>query len=110
MLKQSDVNEALIRQAVDELEIGVPIRSYEVVDGRLVLHLAYTLEPAVWEPPAVGGHQQVPRPANTPIPAGDLNRLRKPQLQELARIHGIAAWNRLRKGELVEALEGLREG
>lgn len=127
MLELSDVNSALLCQAVDELEIGVPIRAYEVVKGRLVLHLAYTLEPAVWEPPSGrnpgsdgpdgrGGSRTAPtaddgRPAAgnvREIPAGDLNRLLKPRLQELARSQRIPRWNRLRKAELVAALEDLR--
>jgi len=129
MLELSDVNSALLRQAADELEIGVPIRAYEVVKGKLVLHLAYTLEPAVWEPPAGrnpgsggsdgrGGSRTAPTADDAPpaagnvreIPAGDLNRLLKPALQALARSHSIPAWKRLRKAELVDALQALRAG
>ena len=116
MLEHSDVNTALLRQAVDELEIGVPIRAYEVVNGRLVLHLAYTLEPAVWEPPdgRYGGSAPTANDTCPPagndreIPAGELNELLKAELQELARSHGIPKWNRLRKADLISSLESLR--
>lgn len=114
MLKPNDVNEATLRQAVDDLEIGVPIRSWEVRDGKLYLHLAYSHAPAVWspaaeaeEPPAPSQH--VPTVDNTPIP-DNLSRLLKSDLQTLARIYRIHRWSKLRKAELVAELEEIREG
>lgn len=105
LLKPTDVNDALIRQAVDDLEIAVPIRSWEVVDGELVLHLAYSVEPARWSPPQKPGFAEKP---GFSIPAGNLQRLTKKELQAIARAHNVPYDSRLLKGELVELLEEWR--
>lgn len=104
MLQPTDVNDALIRQAVDELEIGVPIRSWEVANGELVLHLAYSVEPARWSPAKKPGFAQEPGF----IPDGNLHRLKKKELQEIARARNVPQYQNLLKGELVELLEALR--
>ena len=111
-LKATDVNHATIRQAVDDLEIGVPVRSWEVRDGKLLLHLAYAREPAVWSPP--GSEEARPGSAGEeetgppPIPDGNLDRLLKKDLQKLAHAHGVPHTYDLLKAELVAALEELR--
>lgn len=122
-LKLTDINDALLRQAVDDLEIAVPIRAWDVVNGKLLLHLAYSPAPAVWEPPRPDESTQTtddgeresssvvpraPSPSPSSIPEGDLSRLLKRDLQQLARARKMPEWKRLRKAELVERLEALR--
>ena len=107
---ESQVTPGFIADVAEALDVSIPIRSWEVEgDGRLRLDLAYN-QTAYWpaEVPAQPFMAGNYGPEANPIPAGDLGRLLKDELKELARIHGVKEWNRLRKADLVAALEDLR--
>ena len=126
MLKATDVNDALLRQAVDDLEIGVPIRSWDVVDGKLVFHLAYG-RVAVWPPgesvaveeervvltaPHSGReYYWTGRVHDEPLPEGDLSRFNKDKLASMAGQCGLRylSEHRLYKADYVDILTELRE-
>ena len=120
MIQQADVNMAMIQQAAEELEIGVPIRSWRVDGGELVLELAYGGQArwgvAAGPPEAPAGKpwqfREEYRRGKAPraIPDGDLSRHRKQILQNIAFSHGFQSdSDYVRKEELVEALTWLRE-
>lgn len=125
MIKPSEVNPALIQQAVDELEIGVPIRAWEVQNGELLLHLAYG-QVASWSGPneeeEEDGRQEAAsdrpwffgeagRVDDPPtLPTGSLNQKTRQQLLNIALDWGFQSTSGyVRKAEIVEALEWLRE-
>ena len=134
MIRTSGVNEAMIQHAAGELEVGVPIRSWRVEAGELVLLLAYGGE-ARWKEAKKeegrrkkGEGKRKTAPASTPwrfdepacrqvgeknlrsIPDGDLSKLTKRELQLILLSHGYQTetLNPL-KAEFVEALTWLRE-
>ena len=130
MIDVADVNEAVIRHAAEELEIGVPIRAWRVEDGELVLSLAYGGE-ARWgnvkheglkrDESRITHHESRNsrpwrfvegnrKPGARPIPRGDLGRLKKQALQLTAHEWGFQTESLYpKKAEFVEALEWLRE-
>lgn len=133
MIRIEDVNMAMIQQAAEELEVGVPIRAWRVEDGELVLVLSYGGE-ARWSDgkkrperaktssPAKAPGRGRPRARPwrfeeghrarvvLPLPDGDLGRLTKQELQQIALSHGYQTETlNPRKAEYVEALEWLRQ-
>ncbi len=130
MVQASDVNEAVLRRAVDELEIDIPIQAWRVEDGQLVLVLAYGGE-ARWggvkremgnvKRENVTDHvSRDGRPwkfvaANrkkdaAAIPEGDLNSLKKQALMLLCLDWGFQTVTLYpKKAEYVEALAWLRK-
>lgn len=124
MIRASEVNDALIQHAASELEVGVPIRSWRVEDGELVLMLAYGGE-ARWtegEKPAPSKASKASKPwrfvesarkegALPVIPDGDLGKLRKRELELLLQAWGYQTETLAPlKAEFVEALTWLRDG
>lgn len=118
MIQESDVNSAMLQQAAEELEIGVPIRSWRVEGGELVLSLAYGGE-ASW---SQGGSAEGPdgapwgfeaklRDADpAPIPKGNLRRIKKQQLRLIALGWGYQTESLdPLKAEFVEALTWARK-
>lgn len=132
MIRTEDVNSAMLQQAAEELEIGVPIRSWRVEAGELVLSLAYGGE-AVWRPPGARRGKRKKDRARTvpeklargrpwrfveeqrdatprPIPEGDLNKVKKQQLGLIALSWGYQTETLdPLKAELVEALAWARD-
>lgn len=122
MIRERDVNSAMLQQAADELEIAVPIRSWHVRDGALVLRLAYGGE-AVWTLQGNGGAgdagpsgvpwrfvAELRDDDPTPIPGGDLEKIRKPVLGNILDSWGYQTETlRPLKAEYVQALEWARE-
>jgi hypothetical protein len=104
-LTPDTVNEAVLQQAADELNIGVPIRAYTVENGRLILFLAYGGK-AEWTPPELRDLKPTPQPE--PIPTS-LDALLRADLEKIARRHHIPGWKTLRKAELIAALKALQE-
>lgn len=126
MIKATDVNSAMLQQAAEELEIGVPIRAWEVQDGALVLHLAYG-RAARWRGPGDGRRQPevAAAPAGKPwkfveenrkddppaLPGGKLGRKTRQQLLNVALDWGFQSTSDyVSKAELVEAVTWLRNG
>ena len=136
MIRANDVNMAMIRQAAAELEVNVPIRAWEVVDGELVLHLAYG-RVARWKGPGdlrSLGRATTGRLARTagesgtgerpwrfveanrkakapPLPGGSLKKKTRQQLLNVALDWGFQSTSGyVTKAELVEALDWLRAG
>ncbi len=102
--------EELVREVVETLEIDVPVYGAQVVGDCLELRL-YGGRLVVWSIPGraeVAVVERRPGLQKMAIPAGDLATLKVEQLKELARIWGAPRWNRLRKAELVAALEEIR--
>ena len=121
MMRRDDVNMAMIQQAAEELEIAVPIRAWEVVDGELVLHLAYG-NVARWTPGNGAARttgqpgrpwrfeEAIRKPGAALPPAGSLKKLRKQQLRNLALDWGFQSDSAyVNKAELVEAVTWLRD-
>ena len=119
MIREEDVNGAMIQAAAEELEVGVPIRSWRVEDGQLVLCLAYGGE-VRWGDRAEEAEEE-DRPWEfvekfqasnlAPIPKGDLEKLSKQKLQMLALQWGFQTKTlRPLKAEYVEAVTWLRDG
>ena len=106
-LRKEDVTPALLQDVAEQLEIGVPIRAWEVVNGRLVLHLAYN-QTATWPPEDTGESGGQPEVAL--IPAGDLSKLRKTELLELAAAVGVEGRSSMLKADLVFVLTEVRSG
>jgi hypothetical protein len=106
-LTPDTVNEAVLQQAADELNIGVPIRAYTVENGRLILFLAYGGK-AEWTPPELRDQKPTTQRQAEPIPAG-LDALLRADLEKIARRHHIPGWKTLRKAELIAALKALQE-
>lgn len=129
MIRAQDVNMALIQQAAEELEIGVPIRAWRVEDGQLVLSLATGGEARWGEREKEEGRKQKEEAARSsartapwrfdaalrapdprPIPGGDLSRLTKRQLHLVLADWGYQTETlNPRKAEFAEALTWLRE-
>lgn len=121
MIRESDVNSAMLQQAADELEIAVPIRSWHVEDGELVLYLAYggaarwrlggENAPAIAAPDGVPWRFERDLRDDSPraIPDGDLGRLKKRELFLILMSWGYQTETlRPLKAEYVEALTWLR--
>lgn len=103
------VDEATIRQAIDELNIGVPVRACAVENGHLILYLAYGGK-ATWIPPELRPDPTTGRPSpSAPAIPPDLDALLKRDLRQLARLHAVPDWNVLRKAELIAALAERRD-
>lgn len=130
MIRAADVNMAMIQQAAEELEVGVPIRAWEVQEGELVLHLAYG-SVARWAGPRDGnqgllgsGSQAPSKPSKPwrfvealreddprPVPSGSLKQKTRQELLNVAREWGFQSESAyVAKAEFVEALEWLRAG
>ena len=119
-IREKDVNSAMIQQAADELDIGVPIRSWAVVDGKLELSLAYggvarwpeDAAPAVLGPGDTPWRFEMAYADEEPpeIPGGSLDRFKKQELRNVAGKWGFQSnSDYVNKAELVEALTWLRE-
>lgn len=110
-LAPDTIDDATIQQAIDELNIGVPVRAYAVENGHLILHLAYGGK-AIWIPPELRPDPTTGEPSPAalsaaPIPA-DLDALLKRDLQLLARLYAVPDWHVLRKPELIATLSERR--
>jgi hypothetical protein len=108
----ASVDDAVIQQAIDELNIGVPVRGWTVRQGHLVLFLAYG-GAAHWIPPELRpdpttGQASDAALSAAPIP-DDLDTLLKRDLQLLAGLHAVPDWQVLLKAELIAALAALRD-
>ena len=102
------VDDATLQQAIDELNICVPVRACAVENGHLILYLAYGGK-ATWIPPELRPDPETgePSPAAPAIPA-DLHALLKRDLQQLARLYAVPDWHVLLKPDLIAALEQRR--
>lgn len=103
------VDDATLQQAIDELNIGVPVRACAVENGHLILYLAYGGK-ATWIPPELRPDPETgePSPAAPAIPA-DLHALLKRDLQQLARLYAVPDWHVLLKPDLIAALAAIRD-
>lgn len=86
-----------IQDLAEELDITTPIMSYRVVGERVELHL---LGGGV----AVGRMGEPPPPAKTQL---DLSQFTTKQLRKIAARIGIPGTSRLRKSELLAALDDI---
>ena len=110
-LTAADITPALIRDVCDELEIAVPIRSWEITDdGRLRLRLAYS-QVATWparpdeeEPAAEPDSGELPTIPTT----AKLKKLTKDEMMDLAQAHDIPGRSSMRKAQLFMALDAKR--
>ena len=113
MIREADVNEAMIQQAAEELEIGVPIRAWRVEGEELVLCLAYGGE-ARWREADEGNDrstvpwrfdQSLRAEKRRKIPSGDLRKKRRQTLLNVALDWGFQSESDyVSKAELVEAI------
>lgn len=96
--------QAILRQAIDDLNPQVPIRSWRREDNLLVLHLAdgRTIH-YDWHEGAAANSAQ------TLIPEGNLAGHLKSDLQMVAQALGVDGWRDMLKADLIEALEALRD-
>lgn len=103
------IDDATLQQAIDELNIGVPVRACAVENGHLILYLAYGGK-ATWIPPELRPDPETgqPSPAAPAIPA-DLHTLLKRDLQQLARLYAVPDWHVLLKPDLIAALAAIRD-
>lgn len=103
------IDDATLQQAIDELNIGVPVRACAVENGHLILYLAYGGK-ATWIPPELRPDPETgqPSPAAPAIPA-DLHALLKRDLQQLARLYAVPDWHVLLKPDLIAALAAIRD-
>ena len=91
---------AILRQAIHDLEPQVPIRSWQRDDDVLTLYLA--------DGRTIRYDWRSRRSADLQIP-DDLDDLLKAELQEIAKTHNIDGYSTMLKAELLQALEELRD-